>query len=139
MAKYQRGTPTEDGWYWITDSEDSPPSIGIFLRLETGYRLSVMNPVGVTTIHMEIEHVLWCKAEPPKVVMKPTTEPTRPFELLTLRRIAEVTRRPVSDIERLLDEHPDIRPTAVADYRPVYDRDAFLKVLALIDKTEGVP
>ncbi len=64
---------------------------------------------------------------------------TRPFELLTLRRIAEVTRRPVSDIERLLDEHPDIRPTAVADYRPVYDRDAFLKVLALIDKTEGVP
>ena len=65
MAKYQRGTPTEDGWYWITDSEDSPPSIGIFLRLETGYRLSVMNPVGVTTIHMEIEHVLWCKAHVP--------------------------------------------------------------------------
>jgi len=68
---------------------------------------------------------------------------TTPFPLLTVRRIAELTHRPVSEVEAILDEHPEIRPTAIADYRPVYDRDAFLRLLSLIDQTdakqEGVP
>ena len=35
--------------------------------------------------------------------MKTTTQP---FRFLTVRRIAELTGRPVSQIERLIDEHP---------------------------------
>lgn len=68
------------------------------------------------------------------------TTTNQPFTLLTVRRISELTGRPVSEVERLLDEHPNIRPTAVADYRPVYDREAFLRLLSIIDQrdaTEG--
>ena len=66
--------------------------------------------------------------------MKATTQLLR---LLTVRRIAELTERPVSEIHHVLDEHPDIRPTAIADYRPVYDRDAFLKLLSIIDQQDA--
>ena len=48
-----------------------------------------------------------------------------PVLLLTIRRISQVTRRPVSEIRRVLDEHPEILPAAVADLRPVFDLDAF--------------
>ena len=36
-----------------------------------------------------------------------------------------MTGRPVSVIRRVLDEHPEIRPKAVADLRPVFDMEAF--------------
>ena len=66
--------------------------------------------------------------------MKPTTYP---FRLLTVRRIAELTARPVSVIEGLLDDHPNIQPTAIADYRRVYDREAFLRLLSIIDQCDA--
>ena len=49
----------------------------------------------------------------------------------------ELTKRSVSEIQSLLDEHPDIRPTAIADYRPVYDREAFLRLLVAIDQWDA--
>ena len=60
-----------------------------------------------------------------------------PFPLLTVKRISELTRRPVSAVESLLAEHPEIQPTALADYRPVYDREAFLRLLSLIEQAEA--
>ena len=62
---------------------------------------------------------------------------TTPFPLLTVKRISELTGRPVSVIESLLAENPDILPTATADFRPVYDREAFLRLLALLDQSEA--
>ncbi len=64
-------------------------------------------------------------------------EVKQPFALLTLRRIAELTRQPVSSLQDILDEHPDIRPTATADYSPVFDRDAFLRLLSLVDQRDA--
>ena len=61
----------------------------------------------------------------------------QPFRLLTVLRIAELTRRPVSQIEGLLGEHPGIQPTAIADYRPVYDRESFLRLLSIIDQCDA--
>lgn len=61
----------------------------------------------------------------------------QPFALLTLRRIAELTGRPVSALQAVIDEHPEIRPTATADYAPVFDRDAFLRLLPLVDQDDA--
>ena len=67
----------------------------------------------------------------------PKTKATKaPLALLTLRRISEVTGEPVSRMEQVLDEHPEIQPAAVADFRPVYDRNAFLQLLAVIDQAD---
>ncbi len=60
-----------------------------------------------------------------------------PFPLLTLKRISELTGRPVSAVETLLAEHPEIQPLATADHRPVYDREAFLRLLSLIDQADA--
>jgi len=59
----------------------------------------------------------------------------RPLPLLTIRRISAVTGQPVSAIRQLLDEHPEIQPLAVADQQPVYDRDALVRLLAIIDQS----
>ena len=48
----------------------------------------------------------------------------QPFALLTIRRIAELTDRSVSEIQHVIDEQPGISPVAVADYMPVFDRNA---------------
>jgi len=61
---------------------------------------------------------------------------TSPFPLLTIKRISELTGRPVSTVEATLGEHPEIQPTATADFRPVYDRDAFLRLLSLFDQAD---
>ncbi|SFJ26804.1 hypothetical protein [Planctomicrobium piriforme] len=61
----------------------------------------------------------------------------QPLPLLTIRRIAGLTGQPVSRLRHLLDEHPEIQPAAVADGRSVYDRDAFLRVLSLVDQHEA--
>ena len=58
----------------------------------------------------------------------------RPFPLLTVRRISRLTGQPVSIIRRLLDEHPEIRPSATADEHEVFDRDAFLRILSIGDQ-----
>lgn len=60
-----------------------------------------------------------------------------PFALLTVLRMAELARQPVSRIERLIADAPDIRPTAVADGRPVYERQAFLRVLSLLEQSDA--
>lgn len=62
---------------------------------------------------------------------------THLIELLTVRRISQLSNRPVSIIEQLLDEHPDIKPTAVADHRPVFDRTAYLRIIAALDQADA--
>ncbi|REJ82668.1 MAG: hypothetical protein DWQ34_24235 [Planctomycetota bacterium] len=57
-----------------------------------------------------------------------------PFPLLTVRRMAALLRQPVSQVRQLLDEHPEIQPTATADGCDVYDRAAFLRLLFLADQ-----
>lgn len=47
-----------------------------------------------------------------------------PVPLLTVRRISSITGLPVSVIRRVLDENPAIRPSALADFRPVYGAEA---------------
>ena len=59
---------------------------------------------------------------------------TRLLPLLTVRRISRLTGRPVSAIRGVLDEHPEIQPTAVADEREVFDRDTFLRLAALLQE-----
>ena len=54
--------------------------------------------------------------------------------LLTIRRISRLTGQPVSAIQQMLDEHPDILPAAVADDAEVYDRDTFLRLASLIQQ-----
>jgi hypothetical protein len=61
----------------------------------------------------------------------------KPFALLTVKRISELAGKPVSKIQQILDEHPGIQPTATADHSPVYDRDAFLSILSLIDQSDA--
>lgn len=61
----------------------------------------------------------------------------RPLELLTLRRICRLTRTPASVIRRLLVEHPEIQPAAIADGLEVFDRDGFLTLLALLEQREA--
>lgn len=54
--------------------------------------------------------------------------------LLTIRRIADLTDQPTSTIQRIVDETPGIRPRAVADGIDVYDRDALLSILSILDQ-----
>ncbi|WP_437188298.1 hypothetical protein SH668x_001736 [Planctomicrobium sp. SH668] len=61
----------------------------------------------------------------------------QPYALLTLKRISELTMRPVSVIEALLSEHPEIQPTAIADFRPIFNRDGFLRIVFLLDQQDG--
>ena len=61
----------------------------------------------------------------------------KPFALLTIKRISELTERPVSKIRDLLEEHPEILPTATADHFPVFDRDAFLSLLSILDQGDA--
>ena len=63
-------------------------------------------------------------------------ETLTPIPLITVRRISQVTGLPVSEVRRILDEHPDIRPAAVADFRPVYDRDALRRFCEIIASLE---
>lgn len=62
---------------------------------------------------------------------------THPLPLLTVRRISRLSRKPLSMIRRLLDEHPEIQPAAVADGHEVFDRTAYLQLLALIDQADA--
>ena len=62
---------------------------------------------------------------------------TLPLPLLTLRRISRLSGRPLSAIRRILDEHPEIQPAAVADGRDVYDRGAYLRLLSLVDQADA--
>ena len=62
---------------------------------------------------------------------------TRLLPLLTVRRISRLTGQPEPAIRRLLDEHPEIQPMAVADDLQVFDRDTFLRLSSLIQKMGG--
>ncbi|MFV0445445.1 MAG: hypothetical protein ACK5Q5_17845 [Planctomycetaceae bacterium] len=62
---------------------------------------------------------------------------TLPTPLLTVRRISQLTSRPVSLIRRILDEHPGIQPRAIADRQPIYDRTALASITSILDQLDA--